>query len=242
MTGKRLRQLAECGLVKPDDKISFSFKGHKFSATLAEGGILHNCLWCNPNETLKRIFETKTFTTLSDFTESCIQEKLNEYSTRYSSWKRVVHETCGRSLDEIWKEYMETKIKDTKKPTMQQMRQLNERLLERLAKANEKIDSLSAQSPATHPIILDSPHGTYMVIQRMIQHGNESCAKELGLTKFREHLKEFSTSKVVVENPKLDAKWFDSLKNDEKQAHNIARFVHTFFTSDNKKRKLDDVV
>ena len=50
---------------------------------------------------------------------------------------------------------------------------MNDRLMERLAKANEKIEDLTSTSEsAVHPIIMDSPHGTYMVLQRMIQTGS----------------------------------------------------------------------
>ena len=239
MAGKRLNQLMKSGVIKPEDVVSFSFKGNKFSATFAEGGILHNCNWTSNKDITKRIFPGRTFTTLSDFTESCIQEILNEYSTRYSSWKRVLHVQSDRSLDEIWKSHMENKLKDVKKPTLQQLRQLNERLLERLAKANEKIDSLSSASATAHPIVLDSPHGTYMVIQRMIQNGDEDIIKNMKISEFREHLKYFSKNKVVVENPSMDTKWFDNLKQTEKESIGIARFVYDFFTKKKKRKAIE---
>ena len=185
--------------------------------------------------------KNKTFTTLSDWTESCIQDILKEYSTRYSSWKRVTHAKSAKTLDELWKLHREKRLKKVKKPTVSQLRQLNERLLERLAKANEKIQDLSEESvkETVHPIMMDSPHGTFLVLQRMTDTGNPALdsVQNMGLEQFRKHLKEFSSTKKVVESGEWSEEWFDKLRKQKTSDHDIAKFVYNFFM--NGKRKAE---
>jgi hypothetical protein len=248
MTPRRLARLLQHEDITVNDVIRFEFKSNIFSATLTEGGVLHKCLWKNPKGLLLTVLKGKTFLSLSDWTESCIQDVLHEFSTRYSSWKRVFHVRSGKSLDEIWKAHTENKLAQVKKPTIDQMRQMNERLLEKLARANEKIETLTSgpsesSDDAVHPIVMNSPTGTYMVLQRMVdtQSPYVDEIKKNGLDDFRNHLAKFS-KKSIIEDGSKSSEWFDRLKAGvPKDNMVVAKFVHDFFIrgkrGDAKKRK-----
>jgi len=241
MSSKRLTQLVTHGEITIGDTIQFDFKSNRFTATFSEGGVLHLFFWKKPSGAKVPIFKNKTFVTLSGWTEACIQEILQEFSTRYSSWKRVMHVKTGKSLDELWKSYMENRLKTVKKPTIEQMRQLNERLLEKLAKAREKIEDLTQDeaTPSVQPIIMDSPHGTYMVLQRMIQTQNPNLdsIQDMGLKDFRKHLETFSKEKVI-ERGNISPQWFQECQQSQNKSHDVAKFVFDFFQK-SRKRKLD---
>ena len=242
MSSRRLAKLLAFGSLSVNDVVKFDFKSNIFSATITEGGVLHKCHWKNPQGLLLTVLKGKTFMSLSDWTECCIQEILHEFSTRYSSWKRVYHTKSGKTLDELWKLYNEAKLAEVKKPSMDQLRQMNERLMERLAKANEKIEDLTANSGGSvRPIIMDSPHGTYMVLQRMIQTENPYLEqiKSNGLAEFRKHLTDFSKRTLTVEDGSIDVKqtWFDDVKERSPQdSLSVAKFVHDFFMKEQKRK------
>lgn len=240
MSKKRLGQLFEHELIRVGDTVQFEFKGNTFVATFSEGGVLHKCSWGNNKHAQTQIFKNRTFITLSDWTESCIQEILQEFHTRYSSWKRVLHLKSKRTLDEIWKNYMQNRLEKIKKPTVEQMRQMNERLLEKLAQAKEKIEDLSSRenTRGIHPIIMDSPHGTYMVLQRMKETDNPnlSAIQGMGIDEFRKHLTTFTKEKVI-ECGDTTPHWFEE-KRKTTDNHEIATYVYNFFTSN--KRKAED--
>ena len=80
-----LQKLLETGLVCDSDEISFQFKGHTFGARLMPGGLISHCTW-NSEAVLQ---DKVAFTTLTDWCDTCIQELVDEYVTRFSSWKRV---------------------------------------------------------------------------------------------------------------------------------------------------------
>lgn len=92
-----LHKLLTAGLVHKNDELAFHFKGHTFSARLVQGGLLSHCKW-NGDAVLQ---DKVAFTTLTDWCDTCIQELLDEYVTRFSSWKRVRHVATGVSLAQI---------------------------------------------------------------------------------------------------------------------------------------------
>ena len=47
----------------------------------------------------------RTFESLTDWTETCIQECLDEYHTRYSSWKRVRHQRLDQPMEVLFKHF-----------------------------------------------------------------------------------------------------------------------------------------
>ena len=92
-----LQKLLGAGLLHNNDQLEFYFKGHKFTAKIVQGGFLSHCTW-NSNPVLE---DKVAFTTLTDWCDTCIQELVDEYVTRFSSWKRVRHTPTGTSLAHI---------------------------------------------------------------------------------------------------------------------------------------------
>lgn len=92
-----LQKLLETGLVCDSDEISFQFKGHTFGARLMPGGLISHCTW-NSEAVLQ---DKVAFTTLTDWCDTCIQELVDEYVTRFSSWKRVRHVPTGSSFAQL---------------------------------------------------------------------------------------------------------------------------------------------
>ena len=89
-----LKDLVDFSLVKSGDKLSFTFKNHNFTASLFTGGLLGHCTW-NGNS----VFNDRSgFTSLTDWSDTCIQECLHEFVTRFSSWKRIKHVPTGAPL------------------------------------------------------------------------------------------------------------------------------------------------
>ena len=92
-----LQRLLAAGLVHGNDEIFFKFKGHSFSANVVAGGLIARCQW-NGNDVLQ---DKVAFTTLTDWCDTCIQELVHEYVTRFSSWKRVRHKPTGNSFAQL---------------------------------------------------------------------------------------------------------------------------------------------
>ena len=87
---KTLESLVRCKLLQEDEEIYFCFKLHTFVAQISDKGLLYQCIWKKPNgEENFVFFDRAGFSSLTSWTDSCIQELLHEYVTRFSSWKRV---------------------------------------------------------------------------------------------------------------------------------------------------------
>ena len=92
-----LNKMLQAGLLHYNDDITFHFKGHNFTAKVVHGGLLSHCRWNDA-----AVLEDKVaFSTLTDWCDTCIQELVNEYVTRFSSWKRVRHVPTGVPLAQI---------------------------------------------------------------------------------------------------------------------------------------------
>ena len=89
-----LADLITHGLVRPGDTLYFTFKKHTFHATLEPGGILANCTVDGRACFLDRA----GFGSLTDWCDTCIQEILEEYATRFSGWKRCKHVATGSTM------------------------------------------------------------------------------------------------------------------------------------------------
>jgi hypothetical protein len=117
---RRLQQLLNDNLVWSGDSLFFFFKKNKFSCCVTNGGLLWKCSWLKPDGTQKDLFRNssnidgrpyiRTFESLTDWTETCIQECLDEYHTRYSSWKRVRHQRLGQPMETIYKHLQQKKL------------------------------------------------------------------------------------------------------------------------------------
>ena len=87
-------------IIHVGDTIEFKFKGHYFLATIQKGGLISNCF--HRNKELKPCLKSViAFTSLTAWTEACLQDVLEEYYTRYSSWKRVIHKQSGLTMGEL---------------------------------------------------------------------------------------------------------------------------------------------
>ena len=102
-TKHTLRDLVSSGLVGSGDELYFQFKDKIFSCKLYPGGILGHCA-CNDEPIF---MDRDGFVSLTDWTDTCIQEILCEYVTRFSSWKRVKHRSSGVPLitlrERLWR-------------------------------------------------------------------------------------------------------------------------------------------
>ena len=90
---RRLQQLLQARIIFAADVLYFTFKKHVFTGKIAQGGLIWRCTWQKPGEQAIEIFQARnaiqqqpyvrTFESLTDWTETCIQECLDEYHTRY---------------------------------------------------------------------------------------------------------------------------------------------------------------
>lgn len=104
------------GVISANDTIEFTFKGNVFQAKLLDGGLVGDCKLKRihdrqPSDILKNV---TAFSSLTAWTEACLQDILEEYYTRYSSWKRVTHCESKRSMGELRDQ---CKLLDKKKKT-----------------------------------------------------------------------------------------------------------------------------
>jgi hypothetical protein len=117
---RRLQQLIVSDLVWVDDELFFFFKKNKFSCQITRGGLLWKCVWKKPDGSSVNLFRNsstidgrpyvRTFESLTDWTETAIQECLQEYHTRYSSWKRVRHARLEQPMETIYKHLQQKKL------------------------------------------------------------------------------------------------------------------------------------
>ena len=255
-----------------NDKIYFTFKKNKFTATVTTAGLIHNVVWEPPTGIPVEVFKLRTFESLTDWTETCIQEKLQEYHTRYSAWRRVRHMPTNKPMEALHKEYQRIKLINTKKMSSQEMQQLitlsQERILylqkcleardEALASWNTwwkennpdtdapvlpqaPIEQEVQQAPqpapaqaqtAVQPIVLNSPSGAYITIQRVKAVNPEAAAqlKSIGMNGFRDMARKFQSSNKTWFPPSQEP-WFQkTLGEINSDPGMIASVVHEFFT------------
>ena len=98
-----IQDMIDLSLLKVGDTIEFTFKGNVFSAQILRGGLIGKCQQRSVHDTEPTpVLETTIgFSSLTAWTESCLQDLLEEYYTRYSSWKRVFHRESKRSMSDI---------------------------------------------------------------------------------------------------------------------------------------------
>lgn len=90
-------------MIRVGDSIEFSFKQHFFRAKIIRGGLIGQCTVYRPRITEPEVIlqHHSSFSSLTSWTEACLQDILEEYFTRYSSWKRVYHLESSRTLGEL---------------------------------------------------------------------------------------------------------------------------------------------
>ena len=90
-----LQKLLDSNVIFAGDAIQFKFKRHTFGAKICQAGLIG---FCTMND---KPVEISGFKTLTDWCDSCIQELVQEYVTRFSSWKRVKHVPTGKSFTQL---------------------------------------------------------------------------------------------------------------------------------------------
>lgn len=227
---RRLQCLLESKLVKEDDVLEFTFKKHVFRGRICEGGFIYRCSWLNTSSVDMLIFEGQTFESLTDWTESCIQEKLKEYHTRYSSWKRVRHRMKQCTMEKLFKEYQRLpEVYETRpKPSLlleaiAEQKAINYSLNHKLTLWCEWFEKhhptktppvLPVKSPSpipetppqqvVQPLVFSSEEGQYVILQRLKNTASPECVKwirEMGQEKFKRRLDSIQTQKSIVWAP-----------------------------------------
>jgi len=103
MTTSSIADMIESKLIKLNDHIEFKFKGNNFTAKIIKGGLITECTFkgCRSTEYKKCLSNVIAFSSLTAWTEACLQDVLEEYYTRYSSWKRVIHKPSNLTMSEL---------------------------------------------------------------------------------------------------------------------------------------------
>lgn len=262
---RRLQQLLQSQTVFIDDVLYFSFKKHTFTGKVAKGGLIWKCTWQKPGEEVKPVFSNsstieqqryvRTFESLTDWTETCIQECLDEYHTRYSSWKRVRHQRTDQPMEVLFKHLQKKQL------TKESNSSKNILLYEQIAALTHHVESLKSSlenwkvwfeqnhtqselpvdtvsyetpapqqssSPDVQPFILTSDKGQYMVLHRMNEVAPPECIswlKENGPASFKQILGQLPET-IQFEPPSPSVTDFRSgLPNADISKH----FVHNFF-------------
>lgn len=254
---RRLQQLLQARIVYVDDILYFTFKKHVFTGSVIQGGLIWKCTWQKPGEEPKNVFNNatqieqqpyiRTFESLTDWTETCIQECLDEYHTRYSSWKRVRHKRTEQPMEVLFKHLQKRQIT---RETDQSKHLL---IYEQLAGAKNYIECLKntnrewntwfenthsgqkkpvntpkepnepKEEEQAQPFLLTSDTGQYMVLHRVNEVAPPECIswlKENGQNSFEKILKgvHFEPAKHGQDT------WSPVDKETSK------RFLHSFFS------------
>ena len=267
---RRVHNLIESSIdIVTNDVIYFTFKKNRFQGILNQTGLIYNIIWTRPNAESESIFFQRSFESLTDWTETCIQEKLDEYHTRYSAWRRVRHERTGKTMEQLYKEYTRLNLQEhVSKLSTSDLVQLNnlnkEKILEMKIQhdeLNKKIkewetwfknnhpdtdipvkkpeDKNTPVTPAVsnpsavQPLVLNSPGGTYLVIQRMAEKHPKDLPmlNGLGLTGFRKLADKFTREKQEWNPPIKQEEWFvKGVDEINQNPRLVASIVHNFFT------------
>lgn len=261
----RIQQLLQAQIVYLGDVLYFTFKKHVFTGKITKGGLIWKCTWQKPGEDPVPVFAdassienqhfVRTFESLTDWTETCIQECLDEYHTRYSSWKRVRHQRHDKPMEVLFKHFLK------KQPPKAGSK--NVLVYEQLAAQTHHIETLNAklkdwtdwfkknfpskplpvdpvEMPAeetttassearAQPFLLTSDTGQYMVLHRMNEVAPPECVswlKQNGPDNFKSMLQKF---------PKTIE--FEPLQPNIEESR-TKQFVHNFFAHNNNNNRL----
>jgi len=101
-----LHELVERRLIDADDELFFEFRNNRFTCRVQRGGLLTRCTWLQGvssgrNEEQAVFTDRGGFSTLTAWADACLHELLDEYISRFSSFKRVRHTTTNCTIDEL---------------------------------------------------------------------------------------------------------------------------------------------
>lgn len=236
--------------ISPGDVVAFDYKDNSFFASIDSTGCITSCT-ARRDGVDNTILRDRHFKTLSAWADACIQEHLHEYGTRYSAWKRVKHMTSGKTMDDIYAasafktnactkdsiiETLQQKLKDAEKQiasikdTKQKHASTDIKATRPVLKPTLKPDT--APKVSVKPILMDSPYGAYLVLQRLSAVAPESVTelKRHGLLEFRKMIHQFSvrdTGVIAAPDFKNKEDWFKKQKKPSDRQ--IANYVYDFF-------------
>lgn len=95
---KHLIDLLNANLVRVGEPIHFTFKKHTFSGLITEHGFIHRTRY----QSGPLIFGPTCFDSPTKWTNTCLQEHLQEYNTRYSAWRRVRVTNVDKTLEQLY--------------------------------------------------------------------------------------------------------------------------------------------
>jgi hypothetical protein len=260
---RRLQQLLQARIIFTSDVLYFTFKKHVFTGKIAQGGLIWHCTWQKPGEQPHSIFQSRnaiqqqpyvrTFESLTDWTETCIQECLDEYHTRYSSWKRVRHQRTDQPMEVLFKHLQRRQMNSTNSgqernvllfeqiaAQQQHIETLKKTLSEWSTWFHEKFpdkpfpvmeeppveESVDSEGAAAQPFVLTSERGQYMVLHRVNEVAPQECVswlKQNGPSSFQNILK--TIQQPVVFEPTVQG----TNTSAPADAQTSKRFLYEFF-------------
>jgi hypothetical protein len=258
---RRLQQLLQCRLVWTDDVLYFTFKKNRFYGSITSGGLIWKCLWQKPGHEPLAVFQkgsmldglpyVRTFESLTDWTETCIQECLDEYHTRYSSWKRVRHQRLDQPMETLFKHFQSRSLPQVTESSvalyeqiaalqhhLEQSHSTNQKWKEWFVSTNSDaplpVVDIGVENPPTaaspnveaQPFVLTSDTGQYVVLHRVNEVAPQECVnwlKQNGPHSFKTMLGNMKQAVVFEPVTNCPKTWAPVDTNTAK------RFVHDFF-------------
>jgi hypothetical protein len=96
-----MEQLIAIQKISVGDLIQFVFKKNQIQGRVGHGGhILNTIIYSSEEKEIKSLY-TRTYPSLTAWSEACLREGLQEENTRYASWKRVIHVPSGKTLQSL---------------------------------------------------------------------------------------------------------------------------------------------
>lgn len=257
---RRLQQLLQSRIIFTEDVLYFTFKKNTFFGNITQGGLIWKCRWQKPGATPVPIFQNsshvdgrpyvRTFESLTDWTETCIQESLDEYHTRYSSWKRVRHQRLDQPMEVLFKHFQRRNIPLADLPKVA-LHEHIAALQHHLDKSKDCISKWKKWFRTTHsggplpvtdleetpvpetvsdveaqPFVLNSESGQYMVLHRVNEVAPPECIhwlKQNGPSSFENLIDKIKKSVEFDPSRQGPDTWAPVDKMTAK------RFVHNFF-------------
>tara|TARA_B110000977_G_C11090204_1_gene496481 strand:- start:4827 stop:5606 length:780 start_codon:yes stop_codon:yes gene_type:complete len=257
---RRLQQLLQSRIIFSEDVLYFTFKKNTFFGNITQGGLIWKCQWQKPGANPVPIFQdsshvdgrpyVRTFESLTDWTETCIQECLDEYHTRYSSWKRVRHQRLDQPMEVLFKHFQRRNLPQAAESSIalhEHVAALQHHLdqskdcvlkwkkwftttypaLPLPVMDDKPTNNIAATSVEAQPFVLNSDSGQYMVLHRVNEVAPPECVnwlKQNGPTSFKSMLTNMK-QKVVFDPPTAGQDTWAPVDTSTAK-----RFVHQFFS------------
>lgn len=97
--------LIQQNFIQVGDGIQFVFKKFNIHGKIGHGGHITHTIIMTPNDKQIKTLIDRVYPSLTAWSEACLREGLHEENMRYASWKRVIHQETGRTLQSLRSEY-----------------------------------------------------------------------------------------------------------------------------------------